>query len=219
MSLNRGEVLNGSCTSHSHKEGNLSYFVHAPSLALPKTLRGKRQALEDLQAFRIKNPKKTVYALCPIGGPVAAGASDRSTGARPPPSSLSPPQSSSALPRRLWQSLALAVGVEAGDKWAELSKAKLSALAQQLTACDLQVRVSQRLLLTCVFRCRLVFVLCIYGKERRAFSLSPAPLPPLHRDGQLVVHACVCTYVRRVGAAFFSLLLLFLPAMRQTFSV
>lgn len=161
-----------------------------PSPALPKTRRGKRQAFEDLQAFRTKNPKKTVYAFCPIGGPVAACASDRSTGARPPPSPLSPPQSSSALPRRLWQSLALAVGVEAGDKWAELSKAKLSALAQQLTACDLQVRASQ-LLLTRVFCCRLLFVLCVYGKKRRAFSLSPSPLPPLYPDGRLVVHVCV----------------------------
>ncbi|CAM9693249.1 unnamed protein product, partial [Laminaria digitata] len=86
--------------------------------------KASRGFLHDLQAFRTKNPKKTVYAFCPIGGAVAPGG-----GA----------SESSALPRRLWQSLALAVGVEAGDKWAELSKAKLSGLAQQLTACDLQV--------------------------------------------------------------------------------
>lgn len=76
--------------------------------------------------------KKTVYAYCPIDGrsdETAAGGRD-GMGA-----------SSSPLPRRLWQSLALAAGVEAGDKWADVSKKKLSALAQQLTACDLQVHV------------------------------------------------------------------------------
>lgn len=76
--------------------------------------------LEKLQAFRACNPKKTVYAFCPL--PAAGSAGD-----------------ASAIPRRLWQSLALAAGVEGGDKWADVSKVKLSALAQQLTACDLQV--------------------------------------------------------------------------------
>lgn len=96
------------------------------------TLSLEPQALEDLQAFRARNSKKTVYAFCPIGGAGPVGALGGLAGAPPPPPS-------STIPRRLWQSLALAAGVAAGDKWADVSKAKLLALAQQLTACDLQV--------------------------------------------------------------------------------
>lgn len=87
------------------------------------------QTLEELQNFRARNAKKTVYAFCPIDGGRGRTAAGGSNGAG----------ASSPLPRRLWQSLALAAGVEAGDKWADVSKKKLSALARQLTACDLQV--------------------------------------------------------------------------------
>ncbi|CAB1109748.1 unnamed protein product [Ectocarpus sp. CCAP 1310/34] len=93
------------------------------------------KTLDDLQAFRTRNAKKTVYAFCPVVGSGALGSSVSSGGR---PQSPQPP-SISSLPRRLWQSLALAAGVAAGDKWADLSKAKLSALAQQLTACEFQI--------------------------------------------------------------------------------
>lgn len=74
-----------------------------------------------------------MYAFCPIGVADAAG------------------PSSSALPRRLWQSLALAAGVSSGDRWADVSKAKLSALAQQLTACDFKVRLLPAVQMLLVF--------------------------------------------------------------------
>lgn len=106
------------------------------------------QTLDDLQAFRSRNPKKTVYAFCPIVGSGAGSSSAGRRGAQPP--SSSPSSSSPTLPRRLWQSLALAAGVAEGQTWAELSNAKLSALAQQLTACDLQVSMC----VASFFRCR-----------------------------------------------------------------
>ncbi|CAN0083576.1 unnamed protein product [Ectocarpus sp. 4 AP-2014] len=93
------------------------------------------KTLDELQAFRTRNAKKTVYAFCPV---VGSGAPGSSVGSGGRPQSPQPP-SISSLPRRLWQSLALAAGVAAGDKWADLSKAKLSALAQQLTACEFQI--------------------------------------------------------------------------------
>lgn len=111
------------------------------------------QTLDDLQAFRSRNPKKTVYAFCPIVGDGAASSSAGRRGAQPPPSSSSSPSSSPTLPRRLWQSLALASGVAEGQTWAEVSKAKLSALAQQLTACDLQVLCVSVLSMLSMFVC------------------------------------------------------------------
>ncbi|CAM9139245.1 unnamed protein product [Discosporangium mesarthrocarpum] len=77
--------------------------------------------LADLCAYSKANPKKTVHTFCPLAGTME--------GAAPP----SPP------PRRLWQSLARAAGVDSGNKWGELSKRKLSALARELTSCELQV--------------------------------------------------------------------------------
>lgn len=108
------------------------------------------QALDDLQAFRSRNPKKTVYAFCPVVGSGAGSSSAGRRGAQPPSSATS--SASQTLPRRLWQSLALAAGVAEGQTWAEVSKAKLSALAQQLTACDLQACTAG------TFRLLLVFV-------------------------------------------------------------
>eukprot|EP00903_Cladosiphon_okamuranus_P012630 g11816.t1 len=93
------------------------------------------KTLDDLQAFRSRNPKKTVYAYCPVVGSGAGSSSPGRRGAPPP----SPPSSNPTLPRRLWQSLSFAAGVAEDQTWAEVSKAKLSALAQQLTACDLQI--------------------------------------------------------------------------------
>lgn len=101
--------------------------------------RDEQQTLDDLQSFRARNLKKTVYGFCPITGNGGTDGGGRSSAHRAPASALSPSPSPSALPRRLWQSLAHAAGIIAEDKWADVSKAKLSALAQQLTACEFQV--------------------------------------------------------------------------------
>ena len=80
----------------------------------------QRQAIDELLAFRTQNAKKAVHSFCPLGG--VGGTAD-----------------SPGVPRRLWQRLALAAGVTAGEKWAEVAKAKLVALAQQLTVCEFEV--------------------------------------------------------------------------------
>ncbi|CAN0471909.1 unnamed protein product, partial [Ascophyllum nodosum] len=77
-------------------------------------------AIDELLAFRTQNAKKAVHSFCPLGG--VGGTAD-----------------SPGVPRRLWQRLALAAGVTAGEKWAEVAKAKLVALAQQLTVCEFEV--------------------------------------------------------------------------------
>lgn len=43
------------------------------------------------------------------------------------------------FPNRLWQSLVNAAGIQPETRWADLSKAQLQALAQQLTNCQFQV--------------------------------------------------------------------------------
>lgn len=43
------------------------------------------------------------------------------------------------LPKRLWQSLVLASGIEKDQNWANLSRKQLNALSTELTACELQV--------------------------------------------------------------------------------
>lgn len=95
------------------------------------------KALEELQAFRTRNPKKTVYAFCPISGD--GGGGNRSQASHPGVPRPEAPPPASSTPRRLWHSLALAAGVGSGDKWADVSNAKLSTLARELTACELQV--------------------------------------------------------------------------------
>lgn len=83
-----------------------------------------------------------MYSFCPVAGSGAVASSAGVAGRSQ--------VSASGLPRRLWQSLAHAAGILAGEKWADVSKAKLSALARQLTACDLQVGVLQRYVLLLV---------------------------------------------------------------------
>lgn len=59
---------------------------------------------QELQAVRSQLSKKTVVANCPV-----------------------------MIPRRLWEKLVAFVGVEKGDRWAELSNKTLNLLIQELT--------------------------------------------------------------------------------------
>lgn len=97
------------------------------------------QVLEELQRFRVRHPRKTVYAVCPVGVNGAGSGLNERDGAESRPGDSREDQQGPSLPRRLWQSLALEAGVGSGEKWGEISKAKLAVLARELTSCELQV--------------------------------------------------------------------------------
>ncbi|MDX2230151.1 MAG: NAD(P)/FAD-dependent oxidoreductase [Leptolyngbyaceae cyanobacterium bins.349] len=72
----------------------------------------KPEALrQQLQATRSQLSRKTIVANCPV-----------------------------LIPRRLWEKLTAQVGIQAGDRWAELSNKTLTALMQELTQGQYQIQ-------------------------------------------------------------------------------
>jgi len=72
----------------------------------------EKETVSHLESFKKQLGKKTVIKFCPFDADI---------------------------PRRLWHNLVLASGIEEAQKWADVSKTQLNALAKEVCACELQV--------------------------------------------------------------------------------